>query len=58
MTQEGFIPKHGGYEKLLSYQKAKIVYDGTVYFCEHFIDKFSRARGSPQEKSRTIRGHR
>lgn len=44
MTQEGFIPKHGGYEKLLSYQKAKIVYAGTVYFCEHFIDKFSRTR--------------
>src|SRR5438874_1891590 len=31
---ETFIPAHGGYQKLLSYQKAQIVYDGTVRFCE------------------------
>lgn len=35
----GFIPKHGGYKKLLSYQKAEIVYDATVRFCDRFIDK-------------------
>jgi hypothetical protein len=35
---EGFIPAHGGYQKLLSYQKAQIVYDATVYFCDRFID--------------------
>jgi four helix bundle suffix protein len=28
MTQPGFIPKFGGYEKLLSYQKARVVYKG------------------------------
>jgi four helix bundle suffix protein len=39
---EGFIPSHGGYKKLLSYQKAEIVYDATVYFCERFIDRRSR----------------
>ena len=27
---ERFIPLHGGYEKLRSFQKARIVYDGTV----------------------------
>lgn len=27
-----FIPPHGGYEQLLSYQKALIVFDGTVIF--------------------------
>lgn len=27
---ENFIPPHGGYKKLLSYQKAEIVYDATV----------------------------
>jgi len=36
---EGFIPPHGGYQKLLSYQKSKIVYDATVYFCNRFIDR-------------------
>ncbi len=39
---EHFIPPHGGYERLLSYQKAKIVYDGTVWFCSHFLDKHDR----------------
>ncbi len=39
---EGFIPSHGGYQKLLSYKKAEIVYDATVYFCERFIDRRSR----------------
>lgn len=39
---EGFIPPHGGYEQLLSYQKAKVVYDGTVRFCERFLQKRDR----------------
>ncbi len=38
----GFIPAHGGYKKLLSYEKAEIVYDATVRFCNRFIDKRSR----------------
>lgn len=32
-----FIPPHGGYEKLLSYQKAEIVYDATIYFTKRFL---------------------
>jgi hypothetical protein len=36
-TTVGFIPPHGGYEKLLSFQKARIVYDGTVRFCARFL---------------------
>jgi len=39
---DGFIPPHGGYQKLLSYQKAEIVYDATVFFCDRFIDRRSR----------------
>ena len=38
----GFIPPHGGYENLLSFQKARIVYDGTVRFCERFLRKSDR----------------
>lgn len=34
----GFIPPHGGYKSLLSYQKAQIVYDATVYFCGRFFE--------------------
>ena len=37
-----FIPPHGGYEKLLSFQKARIVYDGTVRFCGRFLKKSDR----------------
>ena len=37
-----FIPPHGGYENLLSFQKARIVYDGTVRFCERFLNKRDR----------------
>lgn len=30
----GFIPPHGGYENLPSFQKSRIVYDATVCFRE------------------------
>jgi four helix bundle suffix protein len=38
----GFIPPHGHYERLYSYQKAEIVYDATVYFCKQFLHKRDR----------------
>jgi len=37
-----FIPPHGGYRDLLSYQKAVIVYDATVYFCSRNLSKRDR----------------
>lgn len=39
---EHFILPHGGYEDLLSFQKARIVYDGTVRFCERLLKKSDR----------------
>src|SRR5690554_3527585 len=39
---DGFIPKHGGYRSLLTYQKAEIIYDGTVYFCKRFFNKYDK----------------
>jgi four helix bundle suffix protein len=39
---ERFIPPHGGYEDLLSFQKARIVFDGTVWFCGHYLEKRDR----------------
>jgi four helix bundle suffix protein len=38
----GFIPPHGGYENLLSFRKARIVYDATVRFCERFLNRRDR----------------
>ena len=39
---DGYIPPHGGYEALHSYQKAQIVFDATVYFCRRFLEKKDR----------------
>jgi len=39
-----FIPPHGGYNDLISYQKAKIIYDATVYFCRRFLALDKRTR--------------
>ncbi|MEX2139709.1 MAG: four helix bundle suffix domain-containing protein [Pirellulales bacterium] len=38
----GFIPPHGGYQDLLSYRKAEIVYDATVAFCAKWLDRRDR----------------
>jgi four helix bundle suffix protein len=39
---EGFIPPHGGYRNLITYQKAEIIFDGTVYFTNRFFRKYDR----------------
>jgi four helix bundle suffix protein len=39
---EGFIPPHGGYRKLITFQKAEIIYDATVYFTKRFFSKYDR----------------
>jgi len=38
----GFLPPHGNYRELLSYQKAEIVYDLTYRFCQRFLNKGDR----------------
>jgi four helix bundle suffix protein len=48
-----FIPPHGGYQNLLSYQKALVVYDATVYFCDRFIGKFDRTRDQMVQAARS-----
>jgi four helix bundle suffix protein len=50
---ERFIPKHGGYKNLLSYQKAEIVYDATVHFCNRFIDRRSRTHDQMIQAARS-----
>ena len=49
----GFIPPHGGYQKLLSYQKAEIVYDATVHFCDRFVDRRSRTHDQMVQAARS-----
>ena len=50
---ERFIPPHGGYENLLSYRKAEIVYDATVRFCNRVIDKKSRTHDQMVQAARS-----
>jgi four helix bundle suffix protein len=40
--QPGFIPPHGNYRELLSYQKAEVVYDLTYRFCQRFLNRGDR----------------
>src|ERR1700734_2485131 len=41
-SSAGFIPTHGGYRNLITYRKAEIIYDGTVYFTRRFFCKGDR----------------
>ncbi len=42
MPNRGFIPAHGHYRELLSYQKAEVIYDLTYRFCQRFLEKRDR----------------
>lgn len=41
-NKQGFIPLHGGYRNLITYQKAEIIFDGTKYFTNRFLNKYDR----------------
>jgi len=48
-----FIPKHGGYQSLKSYQKAVIVYDATVYFCARYLNPRDRTHDQMIQAARS-----
>ncbi len=50
---EGFIPPHGGYQKLLSHRKAEIVYDATVRFCDRFVGRRTRTHDQMVQAARS-----
>ena len=41
-ASETFIPPPGGYADLLAYQKALVVFQGTVRFCARFLERRDR----------------
>jgi restriction system protein len=55
MSQNTFIPPHGGYQQLKSFQMSEIVYDATVKFCERFINKYSRTTDQMIQAARSGR---
>jgi len=53
MCSESLIPPHGGYRELQSYQMAEIAFDGTVAFCDRFIDRRSRTHDQMVQAARS-----
>jgi four helix bundle suffix protein len=53
MNSPGFILAFGGYKKLLSYQKARIVYRGTVHFIQRWVPRISRTTDQMQQAARS-----
>lgn len=49
----GIYPKHGGFEKLLSYQVAELLYDITVRFTKRYIEAGSRTRDQMEQAARS-----
>ena len=49
-----FIPPHGGYKDLLSFQKAEIVYDATVRFCADLLDRRDRTVDQMVQAARAV----
>ena len=52
-AHQRLVPKHGGYRKLRSFQAAQAVYDGTVVFCDRFIDRRSRTHDQMVQAARS-----
>ena len=57
MADEGFIPAHGGYNDLKSFQKARLVYDGPVCFCRRFLDNLHRTVDQKWHAARSGKHH-
>jgi four helix bundle suffix protein len=47
------IQAHGGYRKLRSFRVAQFVYDGTVVFCDRFVEKRSRTHDQMVQAARS-----
>lgn len=53
MKGEGFLPPHGNYRELKSFQKAEIVYDVTYRFCARFLQRGDRTRDQMVQAARS-----
>ena len=47
------IPRRGNYKKLLSYQKADVIYQITFYFCENYVARGSRTKDQMVQAARS-----
>jgi four helix bundle suffix protein len=51
--REPLILPHGGYRKLKSFQIARLIYDLTVHFCDHFVNHRSRTHDQMVQAARS-----
>jgi restriction system protein len=54
-THSSALRPHGGYRRLRSFQVTEIIYDGTVSFCDRFINKRSRTHDQMVQAARSGR---
>lgn len=47
------IPRRGNYKRLLSYQKADVIFQITYFFCNHFIGNGDRTRDQMIQAARS-----
>ena len=52
-SNPGFIPVHGNYRALLSYQKAEVIYDFTYRFCHRFLTNLDRTNDQMIQAARS-----
>jgi len=50
-----FLPPHGGYRDLEAFKNSEVVYDATVWFCNHYVDRFSRTKDQMVQAARSGR---
>ena len=53
MSTTPLIPLHGGYRKLKTFQLGQLIYDVTVRFCDHYIEKRSRTHDQMVQAARS-----
>jgi len=54
---DGFIPKHGGFENLHSYKKALIIFRATYWLVKRWVQMGSRTRAQMEQSARSGKQH-
>ncbi len=52
-AEPGFLPPHGNYREMMSYQKAELVYDITYRFCHRFLTRGDRTADQMVQAARS-----
>ena len=52
-SEQGLIPKHGGFRNLKTFQLAGVIYDVTARFCDRFVDRRSRTHDQMVQAARS-----